>query len=128
MLQKKVIRIIAGVQKYDHAQKLFSELKIMKFMDINKYIIGKLMFKVNNGSVDDIFPNYFVKNLDFHSYNTRQSHEYSTPRSRIKIGQKQFRYQGAVIWNKLLKLDITTDCSEQVFALHLKKIILMEDS
>ena len=92
-LQKRVIRIISGVKPRTHSDHLFKELKLLKFQDINTYLIGKLMFKVY---IDDlvIFETWFEKNNSFHDYNTRQKDQYHIPSFKTKLGQSSLRFSG----------------------------------
>ena len=59
-LQKRVVRIISGVKPRTHSDPLFKLLNLLKFQDINTYLIGKLMFRVYN---DDLvtFETWFEK-------------------------------------------------------------------
>ena len=59
-LQKRVIRIIAGVHPTTHTEPLFQKLNLLKCEDINKYLIGRLMFRIHNNEMP-IFSNFFYK-------------------------------------------------------------------
>ena len=56
-LQKRVIRIIAGVHPRTHTDPLFRKLNLLKCEDINKYLIGRLMFRTHNNEMP-IFCNF----------------------------------------------------------------------
>ena len=53
-LQKKIVRIISNSGFNDHTAPIFKELKIMKFVFINKFLTGLFMFKVMN----NLLPNF----------------------------------------------------------------------
>ena len=50
-LQKRVIRILAGVHPLTHTEPIFSSLKILKFIDLVDYIIGIFTYKVYHRDV-----------------------------------------------------------------------------
>ena len=43
----------------------------MKFMSLNKYLIGKCMFRYNIKQIPDIFYSYFKPIQDIRNHNTR---------------------------------------------------------
>ena len=59
-LQKRAIRIIVGVHPTTHTEPLFQKLKLLKCEDINKYLIGGLMFRIQNNALP-IFQNFFKR-------------------------------------------------------------------
>ena len=124
LLQKKIVRIIAGVQPRCHTDPLFSQMKLLKADQIHKYLIGRLMFKVYHRDLD-IFQDYFTLNSDIHDHSTQQTDHYHVPFYRTEMRKHCLRYCGAEIWNKILvkKIDIT--CSEYVFSRELKNKILV---
>ena len=123
-LQKRVVRIISGVKPRSHSDHLFKELNLLKFQDINTYLIGKLMFKVYNDDLV-IFETWFEKNNSFHDYNTRQKDQYHIPSFKTKFGQSSLRFSGATIWNSIHKLGITKETSEFSFSKTLKQFLLL---
>ena len=60
ILQKRIIRIISGTRPKEHTDPLFEKLGLMKFMSLNKYLIGKFMFRYNIKQIPDIFYGYFL--------------------------------------------------------------------
>ena len=50
-LLKRVIRIIAGVHPRTYTEPLFQKLNLLKCEDINKYLIGRLMFRIHNNEM-----------------------------------------------------------------------------
>ena len=92
-LHKCVVRIISGVKPRTYSDHLFKELNLLKFQDINTYLIGNLMFRVYN---DDLvtFETWFEKSNSFHDYNTRQKDQYHIPSLKTKLGQSSLRFSG----------------------------------
>ena len=60
-LQKRAIRIISGVHPRTHTDPLFTELKLLKCDEINKYLVGRLMYRIYNEDIT-LFDSMFMKN------------------------------------------------------------------
>src|SRR6218665_691418 len=60
-LQKKVIRIIKRQKRNDHTQPIFEELGIMKFENLNTYLIGLFTYKLVYNLIPSPVSNYFTK-------------------------------------------------------------------
>ena len=71
VLQKRAIRIIAGVPSRSHTDTLFHEYKLIKFDDIIVLNIGLFMHKFYHGLLPDTFALWYRCNSQFHSYSTR---------------------------------------------------------
>ena len=79
ILQKKALRIMCGKRKRDSTENIFSELKILKFTDINAYLTGRFMYKCYTKNVPGIFSDFFQCNSAVHGYSTRQSEHLHVP-------------------------------------------------
>ena len=55
VLQKKVIRIMAGVKPRTPTANLFDNLNIMKVSDLNVFLIAQVMHKVHTADVINAF-------------------------------------------------------------------------
>ena len=122
-LQKRAIKIIVGVHPRTHTEPLFQKLKLLKCEDFNKYLIGRLMFRIQNNELP-IFQNFFTRKRDVHFHDTRQKDYLHIPPFKTKLGKASLRYNGASIWNVILKVGIDTKSSEFQFASSLKSEIL----
>ena len=92
VIQKKCIRIIAGVTYNTHTSPIFKRLNILKFNDVYKFQICQYMFKsVRSG---DFTP-------PLHSYQTRQHSDIVSVFQRLTTTQKSIKYSGPKIWNDL---------------------------
>ena len=103
LLQKRIIRIIAGVSRRSHTDPISNELKLLKCNDIHTYLIGRLMHRINIGNIT-MLRSYFKKNKDIHQYSTRQTNNYQVPSVKTELGISALRYHGVLIWNKILNL------------------------
>ena len=68
ILQNKAMRIICHVKLRESADPLYTRLGIIKFTDINPFLIGRFMHRCCNGKVPEIFVSYFLQNCDVHHY------------------------------------------------------------
>ena len=123
VLQKKIIRIIAGVKPRTSTGSLFDQFKCLKCIKINKYLIGRLMFKIHNDE-SHMFKAFFIKNSEIHEHETRQKYHYHIPSFKTKLGKNSLRYTGAVLWNEILKLGLNPETSDYSFSKGLKSALL----
>ena len=107
VLQKKAVRIITNVKAKAHTAPLFAQLNFVKVADINKYLVGKFMYRYHHGKVPDIFNDMFVYNYDVHLYRTRTANSMHVPRVRSNLGKSGIQYNGTIIWNKILDQNIS---------------------
>ena len=124
VLQKKIVRIIAGVKPRTSTDDLFRNLNIMKLDEINIFLIAQVMHKQYTADVIPVFQNMFIKSSDIHSYETRQSNHLNIPLCHKDIGKTSIRYRGAIIWNNVLKSGIPLDQSNMFFKQQLRKQIM----
>ena len=122
-LQKRAVRIIAGVHPGTHTDPLFTNLKLLKCDEINKFLIGRLMYRIY---IDDItlFNSMFIKNVQVHNYDTRQKDHYHLPCFKTRLGKISLRYNGVIVWNSILTCGIQVDVSQAVFSKTLKCSII----
>ena len=123
VLQKKVVRIIAGVKPRTSTADLFHKLDIMKVNDLNIFLIAQVMYHVYTSEVVTVFRHLFSTNRNIHTHETRQSDHFNIPLYHKNIGKSSIRYRGAVIWNNVLKIGIELNCSKKIFKQHLKSHI-----
>ena len=122
-LQKRAVRIISGVHPRTHTDPLFTNLKLLKCDEINKFLIGPLMYRIY---IDDItlFNSMFMKNVQVHNYDTRQKEHYHLPCFKIRLGKINLRYNGVIVWNSILTSGIPVDVSQAVFSKTLKYSVI----
>ena len=120
------IRIIAGVPRFHLTDPLFSETKLLKFMYINQYFVGHLIFRMHNHELQNIFSDFFTVNNELHTHTTRQALHYHIPSPKTNLGKSCLRYHGAVAWNKILARKIPTKTSEFVLSGNSKSNIILE--
>ena len=111
---KRAIRIISGVHPRTHTDPLFTELKLLKCDEINKYLVGRLMYRLYNEDIT-LFDSMFMKNEQVHNYDTRQKDHYHVPGFKSRLGKINLRYKGVIVWNSILFSGIPVDVSQAVF-------------
>ena len=93
------------------------------FFYINKYLIGRFMYKYHTGNVQTIFASFVQQNREIHDYNTRTASPLHIPAVKSDLGKTGIRYHGAPIWNSIYNNWYNTDVSEAVFVKCLKTVI-----
>ena len=106
-----------------NSQPLYEQLKILKLSDINKYLIGRFMFRYCNGQIPRLFDSFFYRNHDFQEHNTRISGHFHIISVKSDLCKTGIRYRGAVNWNTILHHGINHDSSKTVFVKLLKNIL-----
>ena len=122
-IQKRALRIMFNLGKRESVIPVFTEMRILKFPDINVYLTSRFMFRYHCELVPGIFHGYFISNTDVHKYYTRQCAYFHIPVVKSELSKFSIRYRGAVIWNEILKLGIDTSTSEAVFMKSVKSRI-----
>ena len=95
--QKRVIRIIASLNRRDHTHGTFLDLKILKFAEIKSYCCAVYVYKSINSIIDS---NYFqYRRNEFHSL--RDPDLLRVPVVRSTQSQAFIQYHGVKVWNAL---------------------------
>ena len=100
-LQKRVIRTVSRSSFHTHTNPIFVSLRILKFEDIIKLQIRKVMYLYKNGPLPVSFNDMFLLNCDIHSYNTRNKNSFRLPYCRTNGRKFSLRFQGPKIFNSL---------------------------
>ena len=122
--QKKIVRIISHERPRTLSEPLFTNLRIMKFTDINKYLIGLFMYKWFHQKAPTMFTDFFRENMLIHEYNTRISHHLHIPKFKTNLGKRCIKYQGVVIWNSIINNGISLTLSEGSYKHNLKSLCM----
>ena len=123
ILQNKALRIISYMKPRSSAEPLYKELSVMKFDNINTYLIGNFMYRHSKEKVPELLYSFFIKNQDIHVHDTRSAQHFHIPRVITDLGKTGMRYRGAVILNIILRDGTNTDVSEAVLKKCLKRLI-----
>ena len=124
-IQKRAIRIVNQKPFLAHTNELFLSNKVFKISDLFLFNVGIFMYKLSTNDLPGVFSTLFMRNEDFHSYPTRQSHSYHLPRTRTVFAQKTIKYNGPKFWNELPS-EVITSPSLHVFKNKLKCFLLQK--
>jgi hypothetical protein len=91
-LQKKIVRLMAGVKPRNSCRSLFKRLEILTLPC--EYIFSLLLFIVN-------YHDHFQTNSAVHSVNTRNKNQLHRPIASLSRFQKSAYYAGIKIFNSL---------------------------
>ena len=91
ILQKRIVRILAGSEYLAHSTPLFLKLSILKLLDLHKYFVCMYMFDERNR--EDFSIN--------HNLNTRNRNNLQPKFHRLSKTQHALSYVGPKIWNDL---------------------------
>ena len=91
-----------------------TELKLLKCDEINKYLVGRLMYRIYN---EDrmLFDSMLMKNVQVHNYDTRQRDHYHVHGFQSRLGKINLRDNGVIVWNNILSSGVPVDASQAVF-------------
>ena len=110
------VRIITFSGYRDHTDPLFYELGLLEIFEINKYVLGKFMYRWYTKQIPCLFNSLFQTVRGVHEYDTRQSCHLHIPIVKTNLGKCKLSYNGTVLWNNTLKANINPETSEAVFA------------
>ena len=100
-LQKRAVRIIAGVKRYESSDPLFMKFRILKLHQIYIYTVHLFMLKFHYNLLPKIFENFFTKNKEIHSHDTRGKQSFHKYSARLEIRKRSIRQTGARIYNHI---------------------------
>ena len=124
--KKRAVRVIAGVQKYEHTDPLFRQMKILKLEQIYIYMVQFIMYKYHHLMLPSIFENFFHRNQDIHSHNTRIGNLFRPPFVRSDNEDRTIKVMGVRTW-KYFSKHLCLDCSILSYKVSLKNHIIMYD-
>ena len=97
--QKRAIRLMCSLRKYDSTSIYFKELKIMRLDDLYNYSVNIFMYKLFNGDLPPLFNDYFTKNQSHHNHSTRHGGLLRPPLIKTVLANNFIKKQGVSIWN-----------------------------
>ena len=94
LLQKRSVRIITFTGYNDHTDPLFHELGLLEISDINKYVLGKFMYRWYTKQIPCLFQSIFQTVRNVPEYDARQSGHLHIPISKPNLGKCKLSYNG----------------------------------
>ena len=83
-----------------HTEPIFLDLKLLNIDKLYKQKILLFMFKYVRGCLPKLFNNCYIRNVDMHSYVTRQQNKLHTHKCRTSSAQKAIRCYGVILWDE----------------------------
>ena len=111
IIQKKVIRIIAGLHYLAHTSALFYNLNILNIFDLYKFQLAIFMYQYHKNVLPNVFKNYFTSNAVIHNYQTRSRFNLHIELSKTNIRYFSVRLAGPRLWNEI---DLVTRASVSI--------------
>ena len=97
-LQNRAARIILQRESSKNTFHVLNWVDLSTRRKIHKCI---LVFKCLNNLVPEYLSEYFTRNYNIHSYNTRRKNDLHLPKPNLSLGRKTFRYSGSLLYNAL---------------------------
>ena len=92
-LLNKAIRIVTKTSPKDRISRHYCRLQILKFDDLYKFEVAKLMHQFTHKKIPDIFCKYFISSNDILKYSTHKSANYNLYFSQFFSNKTQrFRF------------------------------------
>ena len=101
LLQKRAIRICTHSNYLANSNPLFSQLKTLKVYDIHTLQTAIFMYKYTSKTLPASFLNFYLLNVNVHSYLTRHAHDYHLNNPKLSLALRSIRHHGPDIWNNL---------------------------
>ena len=117
VLQKRAIRIIAGVSYRTHTDPFFEKFKLVKFNDVLTLSTALFMYKFHHNLLPNVFENFFRLNSEFHSYQTRHNEMLSTPLCKSERMRRTIRHRGVQVWNQITSSQNSQNSVHKLLAL-----------
>jgi hypothetical protein len=123
ILQKKAVRLIAGIRKREHTGPSFSELHLLRIDQIKDLQICEFFFRLEHGLIPSVFQGYLPHASDIHSHFTRNSSAYRPVKAKSNTRRFTVKFYGTKVWNTI-PIDIRHSSSLQVFKKRIRAFLL----
>ena len=127
-LQKRALRLVDGVGKYDHTPPIFEKYELLNLRNLYIYICRAQIFlyKHHQEILPEVFSHFFEMNKAVHEYYTRQEKHFHVPLCKSVQKSKCLQCSGVKIHNYMIE-HINYNCSFVSFKYVLKRPLLRND-
>ena len=120
VLQRRVIRIIAGVNRRTNTDIYYEKCQILYVKHINMYVICLCMYRFHHNLLPEVL--FHTEQKCSCIWHTAVSVITCTP-CPSNLTKRGVKYWGVKIWNQLLGQEIDIDVSQPIFKHNCKRII-----
>ena len=100
-IQKRAIRLVCNVTKYEHTSPLFKTVKALKLLELIEYKTCIVMYHAYNSKLPHKLQSLFELGRDSSYYSTRQKHKFKVCYKRTNMKAHCITSIGTTLWNKL---------------------------
>ena len=122
-MQNRILKSLFNKDWFTSSDKLHYDLQLLQVADLYKTCIMKFVFKCIHGVVPDVFLDHYKCVNENHNHRTRQAMMLHVPRTRIKMGEKNSKVNGAKLFNSL-PTEITESVTLKSFSKRLKTMFV----
>ena len=124
-LQKRAIRIVAGVARDYHTLELFQNYNIIPVDKLHKYSLYIFLFKLVNKKLPVGIQSSFIFNNQVHHYFTRQADDLHIDKIKSESRRRALRHQVSILYSS--NSDIDYAVSFPCFKFIIKTMLLNSD-
>ena len=111
-LQSKAVRCLNFRNHNDFStDALMLEFKLINFSDLNKNLTCQFMHQLHYVLLLNVFNDYCTCNRSVYEYNTRLREGFHVPKTGNDYGKRTLKYNGCLLWNKIILLNVNFECS-----------------
>ena len=101
LLQKRIIRIVAGKPRLYPSAELFKSLRILPIQKLNNFKLTLFCYKWKHNCLPSVFHDFITRIEDIHRYDTRSSHLFYLETPRTSYAMNSVRHQAPLAWNNI---------------------------
>ena len=126
--QKKAARVIFFADRLVHTKPLMLDMNALNVYQINIYQNLILLYKTHTGTTSSIFLSKFSKtNLNYPT-SSKNSGNYTIPKSTMKLTNFAVSGRAPILWNTVLDVKLKEIESLPLFIAKVKKMLLSRDN
>ena len=100
-LQKRVVRCCTLFDFHAHSKPLFLKLKVLDIYQLNKYLVGLMLFRYVYTSLPENLQVLLTFNNEIHNYNTRHREKFHIFKCTTIFVSFSFKHTAPLVWNAL---------------------------
>ena len=126
--QKKAARVIFFADRLVHTKPLMLDMNALNVYQINIYQNLILLYKTHTGTTSSIFLSKFSKTNINYPTSSKNSGNYTIPKSTMKLTNFAVSGRAPILWNTVLDVKLKEIESLPLFIAKVKKMLLSRDN